>query len=113
MQRCASSTGRVGQSEGHQDRAWRRRRGPARNVGALVRPVVATSGSSAFLLAVGMVVAGMSWHAERKRRQAAEDFVRQMIPRVNPEALSLAMAPPVSHERIQGFLVPEQRKQLR
>jgi H+/gluconate symporter-like permease len=67
----------------------------------------------AFLLAVGLVVAGMLWHNERKRRQSAEEVVRQMIPRVNPEALSLAMAPPASVDRLQGFLVPEQRKQLR
>lgn len=77
--------------------------------------LLTVAGDLAFLLAVGLVVAGMSWHAERKRRQAAEDVVRELVkPQgLDRDRLSLHMAPPVSVAHLQGFLVPDQRKQLR
>jgi hypothetical protein len=74
-------------------------------------------GVAAFLLLAVAIVAGMGWANERRRRRTAEDTVVTLTGRPINQ-LALAMAPPISAERLHDMAVPfspvaEQRKALR
>lgn len=67
--------------------------------------LLTVAGIAAFLLLAVAIVAGMSWFAERRRRMAAEDAVVALTGRPI-SLLSLAMAPPISTERLQAMAAP-------
>lgn len=68
--------------------------------------LLTVAGIAAFLLLGVAIVAGMLWFSERRRRMAAEDTVIALLTGRPISQLALAMAPPISAERLQATATP-------
>lgn len=74
--------------------------------------LLTVTGIAAFLLLAVSIVAGMAWWSERRRRMSAEDTVVALTGRPISQ-LALAMAPPMSAERLAAMAAPLPAVELR
>lgn len=70
------------------------------------------TGIAAFLLLAVSIVAVMAWFAERRRRTTAEDTVVALTG-LPISQLALAMAPPMSVQRLHDIAAPTSAHELR